>query len=102
MTKQNVLHFHLSEECFRVQSKTYPQLTQTPCVEGANNNSAFYTHEDIADIVEYARVRGVRVLPEFDMPGHSGGLLSLALASAIPFSSCGKKSDCLSRLPLFL
>lgn len=66
MTKQNVLHFHLSEECFRVHSATYPQLTAS-CVEGANNNTAAYSREDIATIVEYARLRGVRVLPEFDM-----------------------------------
>lgn len=56
MTKQNVLHFHLSEECFRVQSTTYPQLTQR-CVDSAGNNTAFYTHDDIQDIVNYAKMR---------------------------------------------
>lgn len=75
MTKQNVLHFHLSEECFRVQSTTYPQLNGG-CVVDGNNNTAFYSHADVTDIVEYARLRGVRVLPEFDMPGHSGGFCS--------------------------
>ena len=65
---RSVLHFHLSEECFRVESTTYPQLT-AGCVDGAGNNTAFYTHADIAGIVRYAKLRGVRVLPEFDMPG---------------------------------
>ena len=46
-----MLHFHLSEECFRVESTTYPQLTAS-CVDGAGNNTAFYTHADIADIVQ--------------------------------------------------
>ena len=90
MTKQNVLHFHLSEECFRVQSLTYPQLTAS-CVNGAGNNTASYTHEDIADIVGYARWRGVRVLPEFDMPGHSGGFCS-SLASA-GIKCCGNQIE---------
>lgn len=72
MTKQNILHFHLSEECFRVQSYVYPQLTQTPCEVNSNNNTASYSQQDIKDIVDYARLRGVRVVPEFDMPGHSG------------------------------
>ena len=91
MTKQNILHFHLSEECFRVQSKAYPQLTQTPCVVGSNNNTAFYTHEDVADIVSYARARGVRVVPEFDMPGHSGGFCK-ALATA-GLKCCGNQIE---------
>ena len=67
MTKQNVLHFHLSEECFRVQSEVYPQLTAA-CVDKSKlENTAFYSKQDIADIVAFARLRGVRVLPEFDM-----------------------------------
>ena len=80
MTKQNVLHFHLSEECFRVQSLLYPALTAS-CVSDGNNNTAFYTQAEVRDIVAFARLRGVRVVPEFDMPGHSGGFCT-ALASA--------------------
>merc|ERR1719272_2357757 len=90
MTKQNVLHFHLSEECFRVESTTYPQLT-AGCVDGAGNNTAFYTHADIAGIVRYAKLRGVRVLPEFDMPGHSGGFCT-SLASA-GLKCCGNQIE---------
>jgi hexosaminidase len=77
MTKQNVLHMHLSDSpCFRVQSKLYPQLAlKCPMVKGTlNEDGVFYSHEDIADMVEFARVLGIRIIPEFDVPGHAGGL----------------------------
>jgi hexosaminidase len=77
MTKQNVLHMHLSDSpCFRVESKTYPQLAlKCPMVKGdLTEDGMFYSHDDIAYIVEFARVRGIRVIPEFDIPGHAGGL----------------------------
>jgi hexosaminidase len=79
MTKQNVLHLHLSDSpCWRVESKLYPQLALTcPMVHGdLNEDGMFYSHSDIADIVEFARVLGIRIIPEFDIPGHSGGLCS--------------------------
>ena len=70
MSRMNVLHFHLSEECFRVESKTFPELTgPNSCARSNGNNTAFYTHADITDLVAYSRLRGVRALPEFDMPG---------------------------------
>ena len=68
MSRMNVLHFHLSEECFRVESKKFPQLTAPgSCVKGKYNNTAFYTQTDIANLVAYARLRGVRIIPEFDV-----------------------------------
>ena len=79
MTKQNVLHLHLSDSpCWRVESKIYPQLTlKCPMVKGdMNEDGMFYSQADIADVVEFARVRGIRVIPEFDIPGHAGGLCS--------------------------
>ena len=64
--KMNVFHWHLSEDQgFRVESKKYPKLHQL----GSDGN--YYTQEQIKDIIAYARDRGIRVVPEFDIPGHS-------------------------------
>lgn len=69
--KMNVLHMHLSEQCFRVQSKTFPQLSSAPCIYSLtnDNNTEVYSHSDIGDLVAYANLRGVRLIPEFDIPG---------------------------------
>lgn len=64
--KMNVLHWHLSDDQgFRAESKVFPKLT------GMGSDGMFYTQEEIRDLVVYAHDRGIRVLPEFDMPGHS-------------------------------
>ena len=64
--KLNVLHWHLSEnQGFRVESKKFPRL------QGMGSDGLFYTQDQIREIVAYARDRGIRVVPEFDMPGHT-------------------------------
>jgi hexosaminidase len=64
--KLNVLHWHLSEDQgFRVESKRYPKLQQL------GSDGLFYTQDQVREVVAYARDRGIRVVPEFDMPGHS-------------------------------
>jgi hexosaminidase len=64
--KMNVLHWHLSDDQgFRAESKVFPKLT------GMGSDGMFYTQEEIRDFIAYAHDRGVRVVPEFDMPGHS-------------------------------
>lgn len=64
--KLNVFHWHLTEDQgFRVESKKFPKLHQL----GSDGN--FYTQEQIKEIIAYARERGIRVVPEFDIPGHS-------------------------------
>jgi hexosaminidase len=65
--KLNVLHWHLSEDQdFHVESRRYPRLHQL------GSNGDYYTQDQIREIVVYARDRGIRVIPEFDVPGHSG------------------------------
>jgi hexosaminidase len=64
--KLNVLHWHLSDDQgFRMQSKVFPLLTKD------GSNGEFYTQAEAREIVKYARARGIRVVPEFDMPGHT-------------------------------
>jgi hexosaminidase len=64
--KMNVLHWHLSDDQgFRAESKKFPKLT------GMGSDGLFYTQEEIRDFIAYAHDRGIRVVPEFDMPGHS-------------------------------
>ena len=64
--KLNVLHWHLSEnQGFRVESKSLPRLTEL------GSDGLFYTQAEVREIIEYARDRGIRVIPEFDMPGHA-------------------------------
>jgi hexosaminidase len=64
--KMNVLHFHLSEyQAFRVESKKFPKLQEM------GSGGQYYTQDEIKELIAYARDRGIRVIPEFDMPGHS-------------------------------
>ena len=64
--KLNVLHWHLSDDQgFRVESLRYPLL------QGKGSDGLFYTQAQIRAVVAYARDRGIRVVPEFDMPGHA-------------------------------
>jgi hexosaminidase len=64
--KMNVLHWHLSEDQgFRVESKVYPKLHQL------GSDGLYYSHAQIKDVIEYAAARGIRVYPEFDVPGHA-------------------------------
>jgi hexosaminidase len=64
--KLNVLHWHLSDnQGFRVESKKFPKLQEL------GSDGLFYTDDEIRDLIAYAGDRGIRVVPEFDMPGHS-------------------------------
>ena len=66
MLKLNVLHWHIADtESFPVKSDLYPQLANA-----AFAPAAVYTIDDLRDVVLFAKVRGIRVVPEFDVPGH--------------------------------
>src|SRR5215472_9722534 len=64
--KLNVFHWHISDDQgFRLESKTYPLLHEK------GSNGLYYTQKQVADVIQYARDRGIRVVPEFDMPCHT-------------------------------
>lgn len=64
--KLNVLHLHLSDnEGFRIESKVFPKL------QGMGSDGLYFTQTEIRDLVSYAHDRGIRIVPEFDIPGHS-------------------------------
>jgi hexosaminidase len=68
--KLNVFHWHLSEDQgFRVESKLYPKLQEL------GSDGLYYTQAQVREIVRYAADRGIRVVPEFDVPGHTGAWL---------------------------
>jgi hexosaminidase len=64
--KMNVLHWHLSDnQGFRVESKRFPKLHEM------GSDGLYYTQDEVRELIRYAHDRGIRVVPEFDMPGHS-------------------------------
>jgi len=64
--KMNVLHLHLTDnEGFRVESKTFPQL------QNKGSNGDYYTQAQIKELISFAEGRGIIIVPEFDMPGHT-------------------------------
>ena len=64
--KLNVFHWHLSDnQGFRVESRRFPKL------QLLGSDGQYYTQAEVREIIAYARDRGIRVVPEFDMPGHT-------------------------------
>jgi len=64
--KMNVFHWHLTEDQgFRIESKLLPEL------QSKGSDGFFFTQDQVRDIIQYADDRGIRVIPEFDMPGHA-------------------------------
>ncbi|HXH98994.1 MAG TPA: family 20 glycosylhydrolase [Sphingobacteriaceae bacterium] len=98
--KYNLLHLHLTDdEGWRIQIKTLPKLTEIgawnvkkvgyfgkfspPTPDEPRDYGGFYTHDDIRELVKYAKERFVNILPEIDVPGHS-----LAAVTSYPELSC--------------
>ncbi len=98
--KYNLLHLHLTDDQgWRIEIKSLPKFTSVgawrvdktgtfgnfspPTRDEPRNYGGFYTHEDIKDMVQYARDRFVDILPEIDVPGHS-----LAAIASYPELTC--------------
>ena len=103
--KYNILHLHLTDdEGWRIEIKSLPKLTEVgawrvnktgyfgtftpPGADEPKDYGGFYTHEDIKELVQYAKERFVNILPEIDMPGHS-----LATIASYPELSCTPGAD---------
>ncbi len=97
--KYNVLHLHLTDDQgWRIEIKALPKLTEVgawrvdrkgkwanisaPALDEPKTYGGFYTHEDIKELVAYAKSKFVEILPEIDIPGHS-----MAFLAAYPLST---------------
>ena len=70
--KLNVFHWHLTDNpAWRIESRAYPQLNEAKYHTKGRDEGKFYTYDGIRDVIAYAKERGVMIIPEIDMPGHS-------------------------------
>lgn len=84
--KLNILHLHVSDMCrFGVESLLYPNLTSA--LEIGQPDAGYYSQKDIKELIAYGADRGVRIVPEFEMPGHALGLLPIASPGGLEFCS---------------
>ena len=77
--KFNTLHFHLTEDQgWRLDLKKFPNLVKMRArdeLDGIPYGPYSFSEDDAREIVEYARIRSIRVIPEIEIPGHALGLL---------------------------
>ena len=80
IAKMNVLHWHLADDQgFRIESKKFPKLMEV--------SGSYYTQEEIREVVQYAKTRGMEIVPEIDVPGHVSAILA-----AYPQYSCSGRT----------
>jgi hexosaminidase len=94
--KLSVLHVHWTDiASFPIQSEAFPDLAK-----GALSPRALYTLPQLRGLVEYARKRAVRVIPEFDLPGHGGwtyGMPQLTLDVCPSILDVTRDETCVTR-----
>lgn len=70
--KLNYFHWHLTDHpAWRIECKAYPQLNDPQFQRQGRDEGNFYTYDEIREIIAYAKERGITIVPEIDMPGHS-------------------------------
>jgi hexosaminidase len=90
--KFNTFHWHLTDDQgWRIEIKSYPKLTQVgawrdstlighfrdkPARYDGIRYGGFYTQEEVKDVIKYASVRGITIIPEIDIPGHSRAIIA--------------------------
>lgn len=70
--KVNVFHWHLTDNpAWRIECHAYPELNDPHYQRKGRDEGRFYTYDQIRELIVYARERGIMIIPEIDMPGHS-------------------------------
>lgn len=70
--KLNVFHWHLTDNpAWRIECHAYPQLNDPRYQREGRDAGKFYTYDEIRELIAYAKERGIMIIPEIDMPGHS-------------------------------
>ncbi|GMI46994.1 hypothetical protein TrCOL_g11123 [Triparma columacea] len=88
MSRLNVLHLHFADWCrYAIESKAFPALT----ADLVDDQAGHYTLDDIAEMISYANDRGIRVVPEVDIPGHG--------TWGLPLMETGDLKYCTSSYP---
>ena len=89
--KMNRLHWHISDDQgYRLESRRFPKLNSIASWRtepDGSRHGGYYTVNDVAEIVDYAKARGIEIIPEIDMPGHVNAILA-----AYPELSCSGES----------
>ncbi len=89
MYKMNVLQLHMIDDAgWRLEIKKYPKLTEQGAWAhtGTPKSGGYYTQEEIKDLVSYAQIRGVEIIPEIEFPAHI-----LSAIVAYPWLSCSEE-----------
>lgn len=88
--KMNILHWHLTDDQgWRLEIKKYPKLTEIAAFRDSSEiggwhtnifdgkpHGGYYTHDDIREIIDYAAVRHISIVPEIEMPGHATAVIA--------------------------
>ena len=70
--KINYFHWHLTDNpAWRIECKVYPQLNDPQYQRPGRDCGKFYSYDEIRELIAYAKERGITIMPEIDMPGHS-------------------------------
>lgn len=90
--KFNTFHWHLTDDQgWRIEIKSYPKLTSvgawrkatvighffdTPIRYDSTRYGGFYTQEEVKEVIKYAAIRGINIIPEIDIPGHCRAVIA--------------------------